>query len=174
MLLWIVAACLVFCAFFSACKTTKQSTRENTYASSVTVSDAVSATDEKNSEKTKETRTDYTGIDTDIDETIVSTEWSEPDSTGKQYPKTTTSTTRHKRSGKKRILASEKDTSVNKDKTSENNSAIRQKSDYKSEVDEKKEVKSRTPEWIIVGVLACVAGLMVIIYLILKRFGIVK
>jgi cobalamin biosynthesis Mg chelatase CobN len=160
--------------FFSSCKTTRQSTRENTHASSVTALDALSATDEKNSREIREMRTDCTSADISVDETVTSIEWSMPDSSGTQYPLRTVTSQKHTGSNMENRSAIKRNTNAQKEKSSVTDSTIRQKSDSKSETDEKKEVKSRTPEWIIVGVLACVLALTGIVYLILKRFGIVK
>ena len=112
--------------------------------------------------KTENQATEKTAAQTkiweDINETILTIKWSEPDST------------------KKEKSNSEVEKTGN-EKTEGDTERIEQQSE-KSETDiktvEKSETKKATPEWVIWVAVIVAIGLLVIVYLVLKRYKIVK
>lgn len=112
--------------------------------------------------KTENQATEKTAAQTkiweDINETILTIKWSEPDST------------------KKEKSNSEVEKTGN-EKTEGDTERIEQQSE-KSETDiktvEKSETKKATPEWVIWVAVIVAIGFLVIVYLILKRYKIVK
>ena len=128
--------------------------------------------------KTENQATEKTAAQTkiweDINETILTIKWSEPDSTWQQFPVETTLKIRN--SSKKEKSNSEVEKTGN-EKTEGDTERIEQQSE-KSETDiktvEKSETKKATPEWVIWVAVIVAIGFLVIVYLILKRYKIVK
>jgi hypothetical protein len=106
------------------------------------------------------------------DELITVTNLSKPDSTGKQW---TTQTTVIKRTTSNKHAADlNKKTTVNKQNS--NNTALRDKSKYKS--DDKSQLvtikETKTPAWVyIVGFVSLLVAIIGV-YTLLKRFGVIK
>ena len=109
-----------------------------------------------------------------VNEVTTITQLSKPDSTGKQYPVQTTVINRITENNK----AANIKTAVNVNKTNDNKTTIKDKSVYKSDSTSsqinKLTEKTKIPAWVYVAVLVLISGLLLGLYTILKRNGIIK
>lgn len=104
---------------------------------------------------------------------IEETTWSQPDSTGKQYPVKTTKTTRQTHSDKQNNIQTNEDNTT----TSVTQTDVEDKSETATNLEEQKEnktnTKTKTPAWIIVFIIGVLAIVGIIVLLILKRYKII-
>lgn len=117
---------------------------------------------------------EQTEIQEDFTETTTTVKWSEPDSSGRQFPietttKIRTSTTNKKVGGTvyKTAVATSEVVERKEDKSTE-------KSTTDIKITEKTKTKPVTPAWITWGTVILSLGLLVLVYLILKRYRIIK
>jgi hypothetical protein len=120
---------------------------------------------------------------TSIDNSILSdsiyvkttiTEYSRPDSTGHQYIERTTTTERT--CGNKKLIHTKTEIINNSQLNSKESKSDITHGEVKkaSFVDKETVSKSKTPTWMIIASSILSVGLLVLVYLILKRFKIVK
>jgi hypothetical protein len=116
--------------------------------------------------------TDQSTTDQFTEEVIEETFWSPPDSTGKQYPQTTRTTTRTNATRTQNDKQTNIDQNINSNllQTIEDNSE--QAVQTREESTEKQTTKIRTPPWIIALILGIVAVAGILIYLLLKKYKI--
>ena len=133
--------------------------------------------------ETKETKTDVQitensagkiEVQEDYTEITMIIDWSEPDSVGNQHPVRTTGKVRTSQKNTSAETSAGKTESANnvEKSTKEDKSTENSETDIKTV--EKTEVKKSTPAWVIWVAVISSLGAIVLIYLILKRFKIVK
>lgn len=108
-----------------------------------------------------------------LKEKITETTWSEPDSTGKQYPTKTTTTERERTWDSDGVSS----TVMNETKDESNVNRTIDKSqvdeNVKNETETETTVKVGTPSWVIWSVVLIILSVLVVALLILKRFGLI-
>lgn len=151
-----------------SCKTTKTTIDKNEKSIVTTdIKETEKVTTENNSSVTLTITTDALVT---IIEKIVNEKLSTPDSSGKQVVIERTITER-KIDRKENIMANAEGKQKAKqeiDKVKEDHSKIKNKSNVK----ETKKVTIKTPVWVIVSIAILVIGLLVFVYLLLKRYRI--
>ena len=164
--LWI-ALCAV------SCKTVKTTT-QTTDQSSAVIQNAVQAT--SNSTQTADTSThieDGSILAQDIDEIITETEWSVPDSMGKQYPIKTIEKRRQTHSNRQNAVATTThiQTTDNTQSTFSDSSQSVMQNDIQTT--EKTKTKVSTPAWVIVSIIALFAVILIVILVVLRHYRII-
>lgn len=123
-------------------------------------------------------------VDETIDDESTITNFSKPDSTGKQYKTSTTTDKKTIHRGEKKNL----NTSTENKSNTDSQAKVSDKSDFKTDaslIDKGKSDSSqktnakvtqemKTPGWVSVAVLVFIFGIIALIYTILKRNGIIK
>ncbi len=162
-----IALCVV------SCKTTKETTNQSNDTAIATQNDVVetSTLDVQHNQSTTQQQ-DLQENET-LEETITETIWSEPDSTGKQYPTTTKTTERRRTHDKNQETTTNHDsqkgvqaTAQVIDKTVSDSTA---NSTAASELTE--EIK--TPAWVTWGVICVIGAVLIVVLFILKRYHII-
>ena len=161
----LLTACLLF-----SCKTTKTATKTDVKAHetvALDVRETASAIDVKTATLNVDSKVN---INEDMIETGTRTKWSAPDAAGKQFPTETENYTK----GKKSNTKAETTAKAQEDKTVENRLSRTDKSDYKSEKNEKikenKKTELKAPTGVSWGIVILTAGLLVLLFLILKSY----
>lgn len=156
------------------CRTVKTSESITTKVDSAIASDT----------KTKsEVHTDFTDKSKLVDsstnqdttsEIITETEFSAPDSAGKQHILKTKTTERN--SGKRKVNSVIDYKNISQHTDSFGTTVDKSRANVKSEadIDRSETVRKRTPIWVWLPVGIVAVGLVVLAYLVLKRFGLVK
>ena len=184
---------LVSAILFSGCRTTKQATKtsaETALKSDLTANqtneaalDIESKLSKTETNDSKVQSTDNSIVDETIEENSTITNFSPPDSTGKQYPTSQTNTNKKTHRGKQNALKTAAEIKAKVETNAQNND----KSDYKSDasvkdkgkataktkVDDKKETEMKTPGFItaldiIIGLAGCIG-----FYLLLKKYKVI-
>lgn len=146
---------LVLLLSLFSCKTTKHATAEMQTA----------VMEQKNiSEQVTESKQDNSVIEIAENENIIITNFSLPDSSGRQHIITITKIQRHKATANKINIVSEQET-VKTDQTQTT-------ANIQAKVLEASKTETKTPMWVIVGIVVLGIGILVIVYLILKRYKI--
>jgi cobalamin biosynthesis Mg chelatase CobN len=132
----------------------------------------------------KEWITDNSTVDEVSDETTTTTNLSAPDSTGKQYPTSTSTTNKHTHRGVHNNVKKNAESnnsrdikggvSENSDYKSDKSVKDKGKQSIKAQTDNKITEETKTPAWVYVVVFVSFLILIGIIYALLKRFGIIK
>lgn len=132
----------------------------------------------------KEWTADNSTVDEVSDETTTTTNLSAPDSTGKQYPISTSTTNKHTHRGvhnnvqknaeSNNSRESKGGVSDNSDYKSDKSVTDKGKQDIKNQTDNKITEETKTPAWVYVVVFVSLFILIGIVYALLKRFGIIK
>ena len=132
----------------------------------------------------KEWATDNGTVDETSDESTTTTNFSPPDSTGKQHPISTSKTNKHIHRGENKNLnktAESNNSTDSKAKISDNSDYKSDKSvtdkgkqDAKHQTDNKITEETKTPAWVYVVAFVSFLILIGIVYALLKRFGIIK
>lgn len=154
--------------FVQSCKTTKTSTQQHRQTTSTETLSAEEArtvrlTDDKAVTDLSVETAGYTLV-------VEHTEWSQPDSTGRQYPLSTTISTKTAAGEKKNDIRIESKTEKNDDETTISSKTLNVADDVQTATDET--VKVSTPAWVIVLVVAIVFAVFVLVYLFLKKWNI--
>lgn len=170
--LHVIIVCLLL--LLVGCKTTKQSTAEKTKEDTHISLNVSTEKTMNHQEKTTTIRADETQVDETIVETIHETTWSEPDSTGKQHP-TKTSTTKREKQAKTTTDSNVKtenqaDTNIKE----ENTDKSKLTTDNTTKKTDDTKTESNTPAWVVWVAVIGSLGAVLLAYLILKRFKIVK
>jgi len=109
-----------------------------------------------------------------ISEVVTITNLSKPDSIGKQYPIQTTVINRI--TDNKKVGDLKTESKINS--TNENKTTLSDKSDFKSDsiATQKSKITEeiKTPPWVYVVVLVLILALLIFLYTVLKRNGIIK
>jgi hypothetical protein len=124
--------------------------------------------------QTVERLNERTELSVDVTEEITIVKWSVPDSSGHQFVVETTNINRRSVTDKKSDLDVEKEQKeiieIKEDK--EDKSTINAKTEIKTV--EKSKTKPATPAWITWAAVILSAGIIVLIYFVLKRYRIIK
>ena len=163
---------MMFVAF--GCRTTKQNSKKTLHATSLQNLDVKTdvACNVSTEIKTVATNNVVATNNTATKTTI--TDFSAPDATGKQHP--TRQTVIEQTSNDKKVA----EVKVNTESKSKSESKVKQadKSNYKFDksvkTDNKTTNETKTPAWVYVAVFVSSLVLFGLIYLVLKRFGIIK
>ena len=136
--------------------------------------DIVQSSQVETSVNTTENSAGKIKVQEDYTETTIIIDFSEPDSTGNQFiirttnkVRTSSKNTSVENSAGKTESVNIVETSIKEDKTTENSTT-------EIKTTEKTKTKPVTPAWMVWGVVILSLGAIVLIYLILKRFKIVK
>lgn len=136
----------------------------------------------EHSGSTRNVTSDKTTTDETVEETTTKTKFSAPDSTGKQYPTETEITNRKTKRGEKKNMQTSSESQENNAKkltdNSESEKAAKTKDKGQSKqtqqqtTDKKTEVE--TPGWITIVAVISIVGVLLFVYLILKRYKLIK
>jgi hypothetical protein len=164
----------VLLAVTYSCKTTKNSVKETTKAQTYVANDVKQTSEATGKTSTSENVTDKTTSADSIVVNVVDVVWSKPDSSGKQYPEKTTyrneihtQKTKADVATNKQINAEESNKAENIDKSKANSNVLTDKKET-----EKTAVK--TPAWVYAAAAVVSLGLLVLLYFVLRRFGLIK
>lgn len=154
------------------CKSTKTATKTAIRTNDVVNVDTKTAV---NSEQRAVSNTQIADKGTVIettDETTTTTQFSAPDSTGKQYPMSVTTTNKTTRRGENKDVKKTESEKV----TTGSEMTITEKMDAvmgtKTEIKDKKQEVQKSPSWVSWSVIALLAGLSFLVYLVLKKYRI--
>jgi cobalamin biosynthesis Mg chelatase CobN len=187
---------LVLAVLFAvtSCKTTKQVAKtdiESSTAANVKTqtSDQINLnidqkTENKQAVDSSKTIVDKGSVNETTEETTVTVIYSVPDASGKQHKQTETTTTKVVKRGENKNLKVDKESSSKSDRATE----LRDRSDYKSDsaAADKSKTKSNdksrlvttsetpTPGWVYVVILVVAVLVAGFVYLVLKRYNIIK
>ena len=168
-----IALTLLIALFAVSCKTSKMATKSALSVQTEQKNDLEQHTVSQTEVQTSSQSSDTGNTTTNIDEVIEETTWSQPDSTGKQYPVKTTKTTRQTHSDKQNNIQTNEDNTT----TSVTQTDVEDKSETATNLEEQKEnktnTKTKTPAWIIVFIIGVLAIVGIIVLLILKRYKII-
>ena len=145
-----IALLISLVLLFSACKITRHAVVE-THTVAVEQKDI--------SEKTTETKSDNSVVVIDEKENVRITNFSLPDSTGKQYVVSITEIQKEKTSSNKKNSVETKET-LKKDKSSKQQAES-------TKITETSKTETKTPGWLYILVFILSSGIIVFIYLIL-------
>jgi len=122
--------------------------------------------------RTVEKLTELTELSLDVSEKIVIVKWSAPDSSGRQFPLETTNISRHGTAGKKTTMEKEQEQKeiTEREESKEDKSTVNAESEI--ETVEKAKTKPAMPAWVTWTAVILSAGIILLIYLILKRYRI--
>ena len=187
--LFLFAILAIVCVGCNTVKQTKKTSLTTNTAHNTTVKesnesnlDITAATSVVDRNIGKEWATDKGTVNETIEESTTNTVFSAPDSSGKQWPTLTTNTKRTIHRGEQRNLNTNSETDTKK----ESKTNVTDKSDYKSDksVKDKQEIKqtsksdqveeTKTPAWVYVGVFVVIGIVGYLLYLVLKRFKVIK
>ncbi len=157
-----------------SCKTSKTTLSEKTSTETEQRNDIQEVINTEFSVLETGKTTDKTVVEASEDTEITITKFSQPDSTGKQHIVEQTKIKQQKGSTTKTNVATEKEdkTDIKQSVKNKDNSTVKTNNDTK--VTETEKTKANTPAWIILGTIILSLGIIVIIYFVLKRFGLVK
>jgi len=190
----LICIVLMSVGFYTSCKTIKQSNTTEVKAKTAAnlelnqSSDAklnINQSIETNQSITSSLNTTDKGTSSEnVEETSTNTKLSPPDSTGKQYPTETTTTNRKIKRGKNNNSTANADSkkdikskATNEDKSKlKANSALTDKSKTQADAKEvsKQSEEVKTPTWVSVSIAVSIVALLSFIYLILKRYNLIK
>lgn len=156
------------------CRTVKISESISTKVDSSIAAD-IKAKSEVNSDLSDKSKLVGNSISQDTtSEVITETEFSAPDSAGKQHILKTKTTERN--SGKRKVNSVIGQKNVTQHSDSTGTTINKSKASVKAEtvVNRSETVKKKTPLWVWLPVGIVAVGLVVLAYLVLKRFGLVK
>jgi hypothetical protein len=160
--------------FFTCCKTTKTKaqTKEELSSNVKINTSAVIAEDKKESGTLN--ITDYHSLTKDEIISLTSTIWSAPDSLGGQYPLQTINAVR----SSKTVSGSESAVGAEQTRESAKNADLIthsvEESDFKSETKTDIKKEPNTTRAVNIAIVLVVLGLLVAVFLILKRFKLIK
>lgn len=120
-----------------------------------------------------EQSSDLSTSNMEVDETIEETTWSEPDSTGTQYPVKTTTTKRTTHSGKQNNIQSSANRSANSVEDVNTNDNSKQTISTNEQSDTNKKTKVQTPAWVIVLIIGIILIVLIVILVILRHYKII-
>jgi Tfp pilus assembly protein PilV len=176
------------------CRTVKQTSQTKTDVKTAANLNIKQSNESKlNIDSTSERKQNQSGIikiiendsvDETIDDVSITTNFSNPDSTGKQYPTSTTTDKKTIHRGEKKNHNTNEENKSNIDSQSK----VSDKSDFKTaaslidkgktdssqKTNDKVTEETKTPAWVYVVVLVLISGLLLGLYTILKRNGIIK
>lgn len=155
-----------------ACKTVKETTRIQEKASTEQKTDIVEKVSVKTESNADEQLNQQTNDNQTINEETIIVEWSKPDSVGKQYPIKTIATA--KTTNHNKIT----DTKLSKQEHQQTAATLEKEDKSKLTVNTENKIQTEskpiTRSWVkYVGVILSL-GLLVLVYLIMKRFKIIK
>lgn len=156
------------------CRTVKISESISTKVDSSIAAD-IKAKSEVNSDLSDKSKLVGNSISQDTtSEVITETEFSAPDSTGRQHVVKTRTTERN--SGKRKVNSVIGQKNVTQHSDSTGTTIDKSKASVKAEsvVNRSETVKKKTPLWVWLPIGIVAVGLVVLAYLVLKRFGLVK
>lgn len=156
------------------CRTVKISESISTKFDSEIVSDTKAKSEVHTDLTDKSKLVDSSTSQDTTSEVIIETEFSAPDSTGRQHVVKTRTTERN--SGKRKVnsVIGQKNISQRSDSTGTTINKSKASVKSESEVNRSETVKRKTPLWVWLPVGIVAVGLVVLAYLVLKRYGLVK
>ena len=146
-------------------QTTTQQTNERTQTRTQTDSTAARTIDLRHDDRTAiaETRTEQTEV----------TDWSAPDSLGRQYPLRTSRTTTTTRRGQRNDIQ----TTVTDNRSATTHTVSEEQTDTQQDTqtktDSKVKTETTTPSWVIWLILGIIAALTIIVLIALKHYHII-
>lgn len=156
------------------CRTVKTSESISTKVDSSTVADIKTKSEVRTDLTDKSKLVDSSTSQDTCSEVITETEFSAPDSAGKQHILKTKTTERN--SGKHKVNSVIDHKNISQFTDSSGTTVDKGRANVKSEadIDRSETVRKRTPIWVWLPVGIVAVGLVVLAYLVLKRFGLVK
>lgn len=162
---------LALCA--QSCKTTKIANKTNDQSTQLIQNDITASADSSCNVTASAHTEDKSQLAQDIDETTTITEWSVPDSTGKQYPTKTTETRRTTNTKRQNNVktTTHQETATESQTTFMDNTQTDTHNDIQTT--ETTKTKTSTPAWLITLIIGIIAAIVLIILVILKRYRII-
>jgi cobalamin biosynthesis Mg chelatase CobN len=157
-----------------SCKTTKTTLNEQ---STTKIEQATTSEQTTKTEATTEAAakvTDQSTADTNEVGETTTVLYAAPDSTGTQHIVSVTTTKYKKGSSVKSNVVAENGTKTNIEQTTKQSDQSNIKATNEVQKATTTKTEKNTPAWVIWAVVICCIGLVVLVYLILKRFKIVK
>jgi len=163
---------LVICLMMFGCKTTKQATAisrtTNTETATVRKSDA--AGNKQTAVVTQQA--DNSKVDETTGETTAIVEFSQPDSTGRQYPLKSITVTRTVRRSENKDINYKQSENTNAGITISNSEKLQTKTDSTKKENNNIKTESKAPSGVSWGMVILTVGLLVLVYLVLKKYKI--
>jgi cobalamin biosynthesis Mg chelatase CobN len=163
-----------FLILFAGCKTTQTKAQIKQELSSTVNTNTSAVITEDKKESGTVSITDYANLTKDEILSLTSTIWSAPDSSGIQYPLQTINAVKTSRtqtdSGSKTEAEKTKETAINNVLSTQ----FVEESDFKSETKTDIKKEPNTTKAINIVIVLVVLGFLVMVFLILKRFKLIK
>lgn len=163
---------LIFSIVLFGCRTSKVVTSEDVASKTSSVVDVSKASTAKAVEKDSTSKVDKSVVDEETTRTTTTTKYSQPDSSGKQYPVEQT-VSQEKTNRKTNSNITEK-TGKSSEVASSTNESNKSKLDANAKTSSDSKTKTKPPAAFTWMVIIISLGLVVLAYFVLKRFRVVK
>lgn len=162
---------LALCAV--SCKTVKNSTQTALSQQTDQKNDLKQHTSSQTDVQTSFQLSDTGTTNTEMDEVIEETTWSEPDSAGTQHPVKTTKTHRHTGSSKQNNVQTTSGSDIQAAAQSDVNDHSKIRTKINEQTDSQLTTKTNTPAWLIALIIGIIAVVAIIILFILRHYRII-
>lgn len=164
---------LIICVLIG-CKTTESNLTDNSKVQTdLSIEKETSSNLKDNSVKSEE-KSDKSQTNENVNKSTDETIWSKPDSLGNQYKVKTTHTEENRNTKTKADLKTKAENKADVDKKDKAKSKNDSKADLKNNIQTEDKTEIQNPDWMNWGVGIGLIVLGVIVYLFLRRFGLVK
>jgi cobalamin biosynthesis Mg chelatase CobN len=155
-----------------SCKTTRQATaiKQTTNTETTTTRQSDAKGNEQTASITQQA--DNSKVDVTVDETTTIVEFSQPDSTGRQYPIKSTTVTKTARRNEKKDISYQQNENTASGINISNSEKNKTKSDNTKKENTNTKTESKAPSGVSWGMIILTVGLLVLVYWILKKYKI--
>ena len=168
-----IALTLLIALFVVSCKTVKNTTQTAQSQLTEQKNDLEQHTSLQTDAQTSFQSLDTGTTNTEVDEVVEETTWSEPDSTGTQHPVKTTKTHRHTGSTKQNNVQTSSDSETHTAAQSDVNDNSKIKTKTKEQTEIETETKTSTPAWVIALIAGIFAVILIVVLVVLRHYRII-
>lgn len=168
-----IAPMLLIALCVTSCKTTQLSQSTANAQQIEQKTDLEQQTHSEEQTQVSKQSSDLSTSNMEVDETIEETTWSEPDSTGAQYPVKTTTTKRTTHSGKQNNIQSSVNRSANMVEDINTNDNSKQTISTNEQTNTEQTTKVKTPSWVIVLIVGIILIVLIVILVVLRHYKII-
>lgn len=158
---------------FTNCKTVKNAEKTARCEQKEQKNDIEQHTSLQTDTQTSFQSSDTGTTNTEVDEVVEETTWSEPDSTGTQHPVKTTKTHRHTGSTKQNNVQTSSDSETHTAAQSDVNDNSKIKTKTKEQTEIETETKTSTPAWVIALIAGIFAVILIVVLVVLRHYRII-
>lgn len=168
-----IALTLLIALFAVSCKTVKNTTETALSQQTEQKNDLEQHTSMQTDAQTSFQSSDTGTTNTEVDEVVEETTWSEPDSTGTQHPVKTTKTHRHTGSTKQNNMQTTSGSKTHAAEQSDINDNTKTKIRTDEQTDSETTTKTSTPAWVVWIIIGIFAVILIVVLVILRHYRII-